>query len=191
MTRFATAALAMLFLATGVAAAQDADDQDENTPAACAKKNAAVRAEPAKVALRIQLASCYERVGRTATAWREYQVVQKLASADDKLWQLEMMAIERSKALEKRLVRLTISAASPVVSGMVVRRGSDVVPSSELGVPVPVDPGDVIVTASAPGFDPFTVTIKIAKEKVTNLEVPVLRKAGTTPPKPETAPPQV
>lgn len=74
---------------------------------------------------------------------------------------------------------------------MVIRRGADVVPAAELGVALPVDPGDIVGTASAPGYDAFTVTVKIAKEKVVNLEVPVLKKAGTTPPKPAEAPPQV
>lgn len=113
MLRFASVGFAVLVVAAGVASAQTTTtgDDDENTPAACAKLSAAARAEPAKVSLRIQLASCYERVGRTATAWREYQAVAKMANGDDKLWQLEMMAIERGKALEKRLVRLTISTA--------------------------------------------------------------------------------
>lgn len=193
MMRLAMVGFAALVLTSGVAAAQNAADEEENLPAACAKLNAAARAEPAKVSTRMQLASCYERIGRTATAWREYQVVAKLANqAGDKEWQREMMAYERAKALEKRLVRLTISAPT-LTAGAIIRRGSEIVPAAELGVPVPVDPGDIVVTATAEGFEPFTVSIKIAKEKLTTVEVPALKKAEkpTTPPATPTPPPQV
>lgn len=201
MLRLATA-FGLLFLVSGVAAAQNKDakalaeegqgllDQG-NVAAACAKLAESARIEP-KVATQMLLASCYERAGRTASAWTEYQVAAKLASkAGDKEWQREMIAIERARALEKKLVRLTITAPAPT-PGLVVRRGGEPLPAGQLGVAVPVDPGEITVTATAPGFEPFTMTLRIAKQKLTTVEVPALKKGESPAPppaSPETPPP--
>ena len=202
MLRLATTAFGLLFLVSGVAGAQNKDarvlaeqgqgllDQG-NVVAACAKLAESARIER-KLATELLLASCYERAGRTASAWSQYQVVAKLASeAGDKEWQREMMAIERSRALEKKLVRLTITAPA-ATAGLAIRRGGELLPSGQLGVAVPVDPGEITITATAPGFEPFSTTVRIAKQKLTTVEVPALRKGEppATPPAAETPPPQ-
>jgi Flp pilus assembly protein TadD len=177
MKRLALTGFAVLVLASGVAAAQQAQDEG-NAQTACAKLESAARTNP-KVSTRMQLASCYDRLGLTASAWSEYHEVAKLASQDDKEWQREMMALDRIRALEKKLVRLTIAVAGPV-AGQEIRRNGVLVPAAQLGTAVPVDPGEVTVTATAAGYEPFTVTVKIAKEKVTNVDVPPLRKAAAS-----------
>jgi hypothetical protein len=202
MKRLALTAFAMLVLASGAASAQQAQQSREaeslaregqglldegNVPAACAKLAASARLQPKVVATRMMLAVCFERLNRTATAHAEYQVVAKLAAGDDREWQREMMAVERMRALEKKLVRLTITAPN-LVPGMEIRRNGVLVLAAQLGVAVPVDPGDVTVTATATGYEPFTTTVKIAKEKLTSVQVPALKKAETPPPPPSPSP---
>jgi len=144
------------------------------TAQACPKLAASSRLEP-RVASKLSLASCYERLGRTASAWREYQEVAALAAkAGDSEWQREMYAIERVNALEKKLVRLTITVAE-TTPGLVIQRNGETVLPAQLGVAVPVDPGELVISASAPGKATWTRTVKIAKEPATSVAVPALK----------------
>src|SRR5688572_26350009 len=144
------------------------------TAQACPKLAASTRLEP-RVASKLSLASCYERLGRTASAWREYQEVAALAAkAGESEWQREMYAIERVTVLEKKLVRLTITVAE-TTPGLVIQRNGEMVPPAQLGVAVPVDPGDQLISASAPGKATWSRTVKIAREPASGVAVPPMK----------------
>lgn len=189
MLRVAATGLALLCLLSGNAVAEERASQEREAKTLLdqsqtlmdqgdmreARPERAPRADQGLA--RMMLASCFDRLGRTATAWREYLVVAKLASQNDKEIQREMMALDRAKTLENKLVRLTIRAPKDIV-GLVVQRGGATVATEDLGVAVPVDPGEIHVSATAPGYEPFTTSVKIAKEKLTTVEVPQLRKMG-------------
>jgi hypothetical protein len=182
--------VAGLGLATGVARAEPRAQElfdlgrrlldDGQTELACEKLAASARIE-ARVATKLSLASCYERLGRTASAWREYQEVAALAAkAGDSEWQREMYALERVRVLEKKLVRLTIVVTDPP-AGLVIRHNGQLVPPAQLRAAFPVDPGEQAITASAPGRQTWTNTIRVTKEPVT-MTVPALKVAAPAPP---------
>lgn len=144
---------------------------------ACPKLADSARLEP-RVITKMALAGCYEQLGRTASAWQEYKDVAALASkAGDAEWQRELYAIERTKIMEKKLVRLTVTVAESA-PGLVIRRNGQVVPPAQFGVALPVDPGEQVISASAPGRETWTRTVKIAREPATVIAVPSLRQGG-------------
>jgi hypothetical protein len=190
--------IAILVLATGAIAHAQVKDararslfeegrrlmDDGKLERACATLAASVRIEAA-LTTRLSLAGCHERAGRTASAYAEYRASAELAArAGDNEWMREAYALERSAVLEKKLVRLVLHAPKDI-RGLIIRRGGH--PVTELGVPVAVDPGTHVITASAPGHEPWTTTIEIKRQPVTTIAIPPLRVAA--PPPGATTPP--
>jgi hypothetical protein len=108
------------------------------------------------------LAECWERQGRTASAWGLYRTAAARASATK---QDERRA--KAEAGEQRLAallhRVEIVVAPDVASiqGLEVRRGEEPVPREAWGIALPVDPGAVVVRATAPGRAPFERTVEV------------------------------
>jgi hypothetical protein len=101
--------------------------------------------------VRLNLSDCYEQLGRTASAW---------AKAQDALTAAERMgdaaaaqaARERVAALEPKLSYLLVTVEKEAaVAGLEVFRDGEKVPAAAWGAPMPVDPGEHEVSATAPG----------------------------------------
>jgi hypothetical protein len=117
-----------------------------NDAAACAKFLASKQLAPA-VGVTLYLADCYQRIGRNASAWREFREGEKLARArNDKRADV---AAQRATALEPTLGRLTVSAASPLKPGTEVTVDGASLSPEFLGSALAVDPGDHVVTVVA------------------------------------------
>src|SRR4051812_17855482 len=119
--------------------------------AACPKFEASLRYDPA-LGTRLNLATCYEKVGKIASAWGIYRDAAELAgkAGDPKR---RDYALKQAVALEKRLPRLTITASAQTAGLAVTRDGVPIDPSA-FGTPLYVDPGSHEIKASAPGFVP-------------------------------------
>ena len=126
---------------------------------ACQKFEASQKLDPG-VGTSLNLAECYERSGRTASAWAQFREAVSLARATGSA-DREQLARERADALEKRLARLTISVEGEAPSGLEVRRDGARLDPAELGIAIPVDPGTHAVTASAPGRADFTTSVNV------------------------------
>src|SRR5262245_32495859 len=126
----------------------------------------------------LNLAECYEKVGKTATAWAEYREVISLARlAGSK--EREELATQKAKDLEPKLSRLEIKVAGDA-AGVTITRDGEALQSAELGVAIPVDPGSHVVEASTPNKQKFSQTIEIgAKANAKVVEIPALAKGGT------------
>jgi hypothetical protein len=114
----------------------------------------------------LYLADCYERIGRTASAWTEFRSAEGLArQRGDKRADV---ARDRALALEPKLDRLTIAVAPtlPRADLQVLRDGA-FVPPEEWGVAMPVDPGDHVVVASAPGRAQRSFSAHVGAEATT------------------------
>jgi len=136
---------------------------------ACPFFEASYRAAPAIGAL-INAANCHEHVGRTATAWAEFQEVARMGERLGDATR-EAFAKSREDALAPKLIRLKILAPKEPIAGLLVTRDAIDV-TAFLGSEVPVDPGDHVVTASAPGFIDYKTTVKAATEGTT-IEAPL------------------
>ncbi len=115
---------------------------------ACPKFAASERLDPSTATL-LNLASCYERQGRTATAWATYKEAASAANAAGRNDYL--VAAERhASGLEANLARLTLNVDQPV-EGLHVERDGGPVDRAEWGISIPVDPGSHSIAATAPG----------------------------------------
>lgn len=126
---------------------------------ACPKFEESYRLDPG-VGTLLNLADCWEQLGRTASAWARFlevaDVTKRLGQSDR-----ERIARARAAALEPKLSRLRIEVG-PSDAGIEVLRDGNLLGKAQLGVDLPVDPGKHLVEARAPG--------KIAWS--TNVEVP-------------------
>jgi len=141
---------------------------------ACSKLEESERLDPGD-GTRFHLANCYEQMGKTASAWSLFVKVAD-ASKEAKKPDREKLARDRASSLEPKLSRLTITVSrQPTVPGFDVRRNRIAVPPAQWGVPVPVDPGTYIISATAPGVT-YWYAIKEVPwgGGVVNVVVPVL-----------------
>ena len=136
---------------------------------ACPKLETSQRVDPA-VGTLLYLAECYEKLGRTASAWATFREAESLARSSNQADRART-AQTRGEKLERELSYLTINVAPDAkVEGLVVRRGSTVVLPDLFGVAAPVDPGLIEIEAGAPGHRRYTTQVKVGprgKEAVT------------------------
>jgi hypothetical protein len=185
--RLPNLATAALLAALGLFAAEPAHAQDGKAAAealfesgvqlmkagrfaeACPKLETSQRVDPG-VGTLLYLAECYERLGRTASAWATFREAESLARASNQADRART-AQARAQKLEPELSYLTVSLAPEArVEGLVVRRAGSVVLPDLYGVAAPVDPGVVEIDAGAPGHRRYSTQVKVgprAKEVVT------------------------
>ena len=128
---------------------------------ACPKFADSERLGPS-VATLLNLANCWEKLGRTASAWATYRTAASAANAAGRKEYL-LTAQRRADALAPRLARLTVTVAQPA-PGLQVKRDGVVVDTAEWGAGIPVDTGAHVVEASAPGHKAWTVTVDVAQD---------------------------
>lgn len=116
---------------------------------ACPKLEVSQRLWPG-IGTLFNLARCYEAVGRTASAWTTYRDVLGQAVAAGQTRRADVIR-ERVQALEPMLTKLVLEVQSPEEGLKVTRDGIDA-PQLLWGVAVPVDPGEHVLRASAPGY---------------------------------------
>ncbi|MEI9950014.1 MAG: hypothetical protein WDO74_13795 [Pseudomonadota bacterium] len=94
-------------------------------------------------------------------------------------------ARERAARLEPRLAWLTIEVArDALVPGLQIRRNSVLVSPDLAGTPTPVDPGEVVVEASAPKHLPFSTKVTVATKGRAVVSIPPLTAAPDAAPVP-------
>lgn len=138
---------------------------------ACPKLEASLRLDAA-LGTRLNLASCYEELGRLASAWGMYHEAADLAANENQPKRVKF-AQDHARALEARLPRLVITAAAPV-PGLRVTRDGTVIDAAVFGSPIYVDPGTRKIAAEAAGYEPFSLDVVALEGKETKVEVPAL-----------------
>jgi hypothetical protein len=124
----------------------------------------------------IALAKCFDKAGKTASAWALYRDVafafKKAGNAAG-----EKAATDKADQLEKKLSRLQINAAGDA-PGLVIRRDNEEVGKAVLGTPIAVDPGPHVIEATAPGYQVWQTTVTIGQENDTqSVNIPALTVA--------------
>lgn len=160
--------------------------QEERYEEACKKLEESQRLDPAP-GTQANLADCYERIGKTASAWINFLEV---AAKDTKAARAEA-AKERAAKLEPKLVRLVILVPHKV-DGLEITRDGNLVREPQWGMALPIDPGKHTLTAKAPGKKTWSQEFEITEDKpqhelsVAELEdAPVLPKPDKPKPKPD------
>lgn len=145
------------------------------TTSACDKFDASEKIEPS-IGAEMNLGDCREKAGQLATAWGVFVKAQQTAKhLGDRRKGAE--AQRRAKALESKLVHLTIEVSEDArLEGLVVKRNDVRLEPGQYGQRVPVDADDYVITAEAPGHLPFKRKITVGKKNKI-VEVPILEDA--------------
>jgi hypothetical protein len=129
---------------------------------ACTQFDASLQIDPALGTL-IRLADCYDRIGRTASAWALFSEAQARARAAEQ-GPRERIAAERVANLELRLSKLSLSVGSNIdLPGLELRMNDAVVPRATWELELPVDPGPQSLRLSAPGRRAWEGTVTVEK----------------------------
>jgi LPXTG-motif cell wall-anchored protein len=151
---------------------------------ACPKLEESQRLDPAP-GTRLNLADCWERAGRTASAQREFlEVAQSAEMKGEK--ERAAIANNRAKQLETKLTKLTLLVPPAArLPGLQLFRNAALVPETEWGEARAVDPGAFVIEARAPGRRTFKSAFTLHDDAAThNLTIPTLaaESAATGPP---------
>lgn len=133
--------------------------------AACPKLEEVVRLAPEGIGAKLTLASCYEQAGRLATAWSMFTLAEaaaKLAGQDER----RKKASARAQALLPKLSRLTIqvSDAARSLPGLQIQRDGVLIDAEQWGSAAPVDKGEHLIQASAPGKQRWGVQVHVESD---------------------------
>lgn len=142
---------------------------------ACPKFEASQRLDPG-VGTLLNLGDCYEKNGEIAKAWARFREAAALATSAGQR-DREQIARQRAAALEGKLAKLTIVAPA----GIEVKVDGGRIDPAMWGTAVPVDPGEHMIEASAPGKKPFSSRVTVASSASTRVEVPALEDASPSP----------
>jgi hypothetical protein len=125
---------------------------DVGQPAAACPKFATSQKLDPGMGTKFRLAECFEKIGKTASAWALFLEIGDEARGA-KRPEREEIARKRAADLAPKLARMTVLVASDSgsLAGLEIRRDGTVLDRAIWGVAAPVDPGEHVLTATAPG----------------------------------------
>jgi hypothetical protein len=124
-----------------------ADDCSDAVPEFLTSQNL----DPSSATL-LNLGTCYARLGRKATAFKTYRQAASAAQAE-KNEALHERAVQAMALLGPSLTKLQIVTPSGTMP-LVVRINGELVENYD-GLPIPLDPGESVIEAAAPGREPW------------------------------------
>lgn len=178
------AALALAALAGGTARAQVIDPDkaaaaqaifeqavaemdNKQYASACPRLEEVTRLVPSGLGAKLALGECYEALGKLASAWSQYALVQALAASAGQP-ERSQEAARKAAALKPRLASLTVRVADAArsIAGLSVVRDGVLLGEAQLGEPVPVDAGAHEVVVSAPDHKPWKKRVEVVADGV-------------------------
>ena len=138
----------------------------------------------------LYLAECYEKLGRNASAWALFREAASVAAAQGETDRARV-GNSRADRLEPTLPRLTLQVAPENhIDGFELLRNGQPVRAPSWGVAVPVDAGEHVLSARAPGKLGWTQTITVhANGERLEVQVPALAVDPAAPMMMTAAPP--
>ena len=167
-----SALFAIVFLATTFAHADPATAEalfsegrklfsEGNYAAACTKFEASYKADPA-IGTQLNLAMCWEKLGKTASAWATYMQVANASSSGGRNDRAQL-AQSRAAALLPTLSKLVITAPA----GASIRVDGTPWSAAATGIATPVDPGRHTVEATTSGKPAFRRVVDVPANAAT------------------------
>lgn len=157
--------------------------QDGHVAEACSKYQASQELDPALGTL-LRLADCYDRVGKSASAWALFVEAQAVAQRANQPERAEI-ATTRSGELKERLSMLTLKLDDgEVPEGLSIRVNRAEIPQPSWGTALPFDPGQVTIKVSAPGYQEWStqVVVPVGPDQTT-VTIPPLKAVPRAPTK--------
>lgn len=150
------------------------------TAEACQAFAESQRLDPAGGTL-LRLAMCHEAQGKLASAWLEFLEVERIsregagAGETAKLQERVRIAREHLASIEPRVPKLVLSVpAEARVEGLRLTANGLPREAGTWGLPLPVDPGDVAIVATAPSRQTFRTTVHLGEGQQRTVPVPPL-----------------
>jgi hypothetical protein len=137
-----------------------------NYAAACPKFEESNKADPA-IGTQLNLAMCWEKAGKNASAWAMYMQVANASNSSGRNDRAQL-AQARAAALLPTLSKLAITAPA----GASIRVDGVAWSAAATGIPTPVDPGRHTIEASAPNKPNFRRVVDVPAN-ATTITVPV------------------
>jgi serine/threonine-protein kinase len=133
----------------------------------------------------INIADCYEKLGKWATAWARYKAAIEIAEkrGDDRI----DFVREGKERVEPKVPKVIIAVTS-AAEGLTIERGGVELSNTMYGVELPVDPGMVPVTVKRGDQVLETREIEAKEGGVARLELDLAAIAAANPPPPEPEP---
>jgi serine/threonine-protein kinase len=128
---------------------------------ACPKLENSQRIDPG-VGTLLYLGECYEKLGRTASAWATFREAASEADAAGQSKRAKA-ARDRYAKLEPQLAYLTIEVAESTraLPGLRIKRDGADTGLGIIGSAVPADPGPSKIDVTAPDHESFSVTVRV------------------------------
>ena len=159
------------------------------TAEACDKLAASYRLDPT-MDTQLSLAGCYEKLGKTASAWILFVEIQRTALRDGQVQQADF-ARQRTQELAPKLSKLAVHVTERVAELAIAVDGEPLSDGAWESF-LPVDPGDHTIVATAPGRKEWSkkITVGAEADKV-SVTIPALEAApaAVEPPTDSPAPP--
>jgi tetratricopeptide (TPR) repeat protein len=124
---------------------------------ACTKLEASDRLAPASGTL-LNLADCYEHLGRIGSAWKAFEGAAARAKTNGKQ-ERERVARERAASLVPRLSRLVLVAPAELPAGLALALDGEMLAIPAGSNSIVVDPGAHALVASAPERQSYSATL--------------------------------
>jgi hypothetical protein len=196
--------VAVLMAMAGTAHAQDRKAEAEslfeegrtlmakkNVAEACPKFAESYRLEPGLGTL-LNLASCEEQLGKTASAWAHYREAHAAATRASDAKRVKF-AREHAEALEKKLSRLVVTVPEANrLPGLAVTRDGQPLGEASWGSALALDPGEHVIEARAEKRAPFKTTVTLladADQKTVTVPLLEMESAMATTPGSASPPP--
>lgn len=140
---------------------------------ACAAFELSQRFDP-QLGTQFNLAGCYVRIDRIATAWRLYREL----SRGDTNAQRRARATELAKELEPHISRILVRVSvDPRPWGLRVFVGKAEV-TSALNAAIPFDSGYYVIEGFLPGYRPFRQVVRLGSAETRVVDVQFARAPG-------------
>lgn len=146
-------------------------------PVACEAFAQSNKADPSP-GTQINLAVCFEKQKKWASAWTWYRSAVGLAQQRGQA-EREKLAEDAAARLKPQIHYIVVSVKEPLTDLVVKRDGVEVtIALAGKEVPLPIDPGEHTIEVSARGKKPWSKVIQVADSASTDrIEVPKLEDA--------------
>jgi hypothetical protein len=134
---------------------------------ACASFEQSMALDPATGTL-LNLGECRYHVGKLAEAWQDFVEALRELPADDAR---RAYAKGRLDELDKRVARLVVSLAPGAPPETRVQKNGTEMPPATLGIALPVNPGSVVVAATAPGRSESRIELTLKEGESKRIEI--------------------
>ena len=142
---------------------------------ACSKFEQSQAIESA-VGTLLNLATCYEKLGRSASAWVTYKRAAAFARTRQQN-KREAFARTRAEALAPKLAYIVVEVKTPP-GNLTLTRNETEIPSELWGKPVPVDPGSYQISVTVGAEHKWSEQAVAKQGKTVRVVVPALSDAG-------------